>query len=172
MSNNTAKPPNNDTIITITQIFKAVMSLAAEAEVGGLYINCRKLPLPATPVNLWAIPTSNPNANRQHHRTWCCQQRRYEEIESNGHEIQLAPQERMLGAISTLLGPGQIEQRQLCDKASCHNSSPRNALNYPHKYLYLQALHQQLPGNLLEARLDIYCTIVWYNLHIYSKSHH
>ncbi len=42
MSNNTAKPPNNGAILTIAQIIKAVMSLAAEAEVGALYINCRE----------------------------------------------------------------------------------------------------------------------------------
>jgi hypothetical protein len=42
MSNNTAKPPNNGTILIIAQIVKAVMSLAAEAKVGALYINCRE----------------------------------------------------------------------------------------------------------------------------------
>jgi hypothetical protein len=42
MSNNTAKPLNNGTILTIAQIIKAVMSLVAEAEVGLLYINCRE----------------------------------------------------------------------------------------------------------------------------------
>ncbi len=42
MSNNTAKLPNNGAILTIAQIIKAVMSLAAEAEVGALYINCRE----------------------------------------------------------------------------------------------------------------------------------
>ncbi len=42
MFNNTAKPPNNGTILTIAQIIKAVMSLAAEAKVGPLYINCRE----------------------------------------------------------------------------------------------------------------------------------
>jgi hypothetical protein len=42
MSNNTAKPQNNGAILTIAQIIKAVMSLAAEAEVGALYINCRE----------------------------------------------------------------------------------------------------------------------------------
>jgi hypothetical protein len=42
MSNNTAKPPNKYAILTIAQIIKAVMSLAAEAEVGALYINCRE----------------------------------------------------------------------------------------------------------------------------------
>jgi hypothetical protein len=42
MSSNTAKPPNNGAILTITQIIKAVMSLAAEAEVEALDINCRE----------------------------------------------------------------------------------------------------------------------------------
>jgi hypothetical protein len=42
MSNNTAKPPNNGAILTTAQIIKAVMSSAAEAEVGTLYINCRE----------------------------------------------------------------------------------------------------------------------------------
>jgi hypothetical protein len=42
MSNITAKPPNNGTILTIAQIIKAVMSSVAEAEVGVLYINCRE----------------------------------------------------------------------------------------------------------------------------------
>ncbi len=42
MSNNTAKPPNNGAILTTAQIIKAVMSLAAEAKVGALYINCRE----------------------------------------------------------------------------------------------------------------------------------
>ncbi len=42
MSNNTAKPLNNGAILTIAQIIKAVMFLAAEAEVGALYINCRE----------------------------------------------------------------------------------------------------------------------------------
>jgi hypothetical protein len=39
---NKAKPPNNGTIFTIAQIIKAVISLAAETEVGALYINCRE----------------------------------------------------------------------------------------------------------------------------------
>ncbi len=42
-SNNTAKPPNNCAILTaITHIIKAVMSSAAEAKVGALYIKCRE----------------------------------------------------------------------------------------------------------------------------------
>jgi hypothetical protein len=62
MSNNTAKLPNNGAILTITQIIKAVMSLAAKAKVGALYINCREAiparhtlkfmgyPIPPTPM--------------------------------------------------------------------------------------------------------------------------
>ncbi len=42
MSNNTAKPPNNGAILTTVQIIKAVMSLATDAKVGALYINCRE----------------------------------------------------------------------------------------------------------------------------------
>jgi hypothetical protein len=42
MSNNNALPPNNGAVLTIAQIIKAVMSSAAEAEVGTLYINCQE----------------------------------------------------------------------------------------------------------------------------------
>jgi hypothetical protein len=42
MSNNTAIPPNNGAILTIAQIIKAVMSSAADAKVGALYINYRE----------------------------------------------------------------------------------------------------------------------------------
>jgi hypothetical protein len=42
MSNNTTKPPNNGAILTTAQIINAVMSSAAEAEEGALYINCRE----------------------------------------------------------------------------------------------------------------------------------
>jgi hypothetical protein len=42
MSSNSAKPLNNGAILTIAQIIKVVMSLAAEAEVRALYINCRE----------------------------------------------------------------------------------------------------------------------------------
>ena len=39
MSNNVKTPPNNGAVFTISQIIKAVMSLAAEAKFGVLYIN-------------------------------------------------------------------------------------------------------------------------------------
>ena len=42
MSSNVDVPPNNGAIHTISQIIKAVMSSAAEAEIGALFINCRE----------------------------------------------------------------------------------------------------------------------------------
>jgi hypothetical protein len=42
MSSNTADPANNGAILNIAQLIKTVMSLAAEAELGALYINARK----------------------------------------------------------------------------------------------------------------------------------
>jgi hypothetical protein len=41
-SNNSEDPPNNGAILNISQIIKAVMSSAAEAELGALYINARE----------------------------------------------------------------------------------------------------------------------------------
>jgi hypothetical protein len=40
MSNDNIRPHNNGAVLT--QIIKAVMSSAAEAEIGALYINCRE----------------------------------------------------------------------------------------------------------------------------------
>ena len=42
MSTDTAQPPKNGAVLTIAQIIKAVMTSAAEAEIGALYINCRE----------------------------------------------------------------------------------------------------------------------------------
>ena len=42
MSSNTKIPNNNGAVHTVAQIIKAVMSSAAEAELGALYINCRE----------------------------------------------------------------------------------------------------------------------------------
>ena len=41
MSSDTVHPPNNDAILNIAQIIKNVMSSAAEAELGALYIMAR-----------------------------------------------------------------------------------------------------------------------------------
>ncbi len=42
MSNDDAIPSNNGAILTISQIIKAVMSSAAEAKIGALYINSKE----------------------------------------------------------------------------------------------------------------------------------
>ena len=42
MSNNTSSPPNSRAVLTIAQIIKVVMSLAAEAKIGVLNTNCHK----------------------------------------------------------------------------------------------------------------------------------
>ena len=42
MSNSSPIPPNNGAVITISQIIKAVMSSAAEAELVSLFINASK----------------------------------------------------------------------------------------------------------------------------------
>ena len=43
MSSDSETPPNNGAVMTISQIIKAgVLSSAAEAEVGALFINCRE----------------------------------------------------------------------------------------------------------------------------------
>ena len=70
MSNNAEVPPNNGSIHNVAQIIKAVMSSAAEAELGALFINAREAvhirnileemghPQPPTP-----IQTDNSTAN-------------------------------------------------------------------------------------------------------------
>ncbi len=42
MSNDDTIPNNKGAILTISQIIKAGMSSAAEAEIGALYINCKE----------------------------------------------------------------------------------------------------------------------------------
>ena len=42
MSNNSADPPNNGAVLNIAQIIKSVMSSAAEAELGALFINSKQ----------------------------------------------------------------------------------------------------------------------------------
>jgi hypothetical protein len=76
MSSNTPCPHNNGAILTIAQIIMAVMSLAAEAKIGALYIKCREAvpachtleflghPQPPTPIqthNTMALGVVNNN---------------------------------------------------------------------------------------------------------------
>jgi hypothetical protein len=42
LTNNNEHPPNNRTILTITTIIKTVLTLAAEAELGAIYLNSKE----------------------------------------------------------------------------------------------------------------------------------
>ena len=117
MSKNTTKPPNNGAILTTAQIIKAVMSLAAEAEVSRIH---------------GASSTSNTNANGQHYSIWCCQQQHSQKNKIDGHELPLAPRQNFLRTIPTLLGPWQREQWQLRDQTSCPHPSPSHTPNFSH----------------------------------------
>ena len=56
MSNNSADPPNNGAVLANSQIIKAVMSSAAKADLGALFINFRK----AIPVRHTLIKMGHP----------------------------------------------------------------------------------------------------------------
>ena len=53
MSNNAEVPPNNGSIHNVAQIIKAVMSSAAEAELGALFINAREVDTSETSWRRW-----------------------------------------------------------------------------------------------------------------------
>ena len=49
MSENANDPKNNRAVLTVAQIIKSIMSLAAEAELGALFINlCQAIPAKTT----------------------------------------------------------------------------------------------------------------------------
>jgi len=54
LSNGTNEAPNNGAILNISQIIKSVMSSAAEAELGALYINAREAIPCRTLLHNWA----------------------------------------------------------------------------------------------------------------------
>jgi hypothetical protein len=80
MFSNTPCPHNNGAVLTITQLIKPVMSLAAEAKIRALYINCQEAvpachtleffghPQPPTPIqinNTIALGISNNNVMKK-----------------------------------------------------------------------------------------------------------
>ncbi len=54
--------PNNGTILNTSQIIKSVMSLAAEAELGALYLNTRKAVPFQTLLDNWATKSPPPQS--------------------------------------------------------------------------------------------------------------
>ncbi len=64
MINNEKHPTNNGVILTITTIIKAVMTLAAKAELGALYLNAQEaVYLQQILTKNGPSTTSNPNPN-------------------------------------------------------------------------------------------------------------
>ena len=128
----TTQPPNNGAILTTAQIIKAVRSSAAKAEVGALYINCRKAVPACHTLKFMGIH----NLQRQ------CKQTTLQHLvlsmttsskpKIDGHEIPLAPQQNFLQTILTLLGPWQRKQWQLRDQTSCFHPSPSHTPNFSH----------------------------------------
>ncbi len=56
LSNDEAFPPINGAILTNATIIKAVMSLAAEAELGALYLNAKEVAYLQQSLRRWDIP--------------------------------------------------------------------------------------------------------------------
>jgi hypothetical protein len=130
MSTNAQVPPNNGAVLNVAQIIKAVMSSAAEAELGALFINAKTAvpmqkaleelghPQPQTP-----IQTDNSTAHGlinnkiQPKATKAMDMRFY----------WLRP--RKCRAIQVSLGAGQRKPCGLLDKAPSATPSPTNAPN-------------------------------------------
>ena len=85
MSKDTPFPPNNGSVLTIAQIIKAVMTSAAEAELGALYINAKEAvrmritveemghPQPKTPMqtdNTTALGVITNNIRKKQSKAW------------------------------------------------------------------------------------------------------
>jgi hypothetical protein len=83
--------PNNGAVSTISQIIKAVTSLAAEAKVGALFINCHEA-VPARHVLEFLGHPEPPTSMQTDNMTalGVVNQNVMKKIEINGHEIPLA----------------------------------------------------------------------------------
>ena len=118
MSNDDAIPSNNGAILTVSQIIKAVMSSAAEAELGALFINCREaIPArhalkimghkqPPTPIqtnNTTALGVVNKNIARKQLKSM--------DMNSTGFAAHSSK------TVSLLLATRTHQPRGLCDQA-------------------------------------------------------
>jgi hypothetical protein len=94
--NNEKSPPNNSAILTNTTIIKAVMSSAAEAKLGALYLNAKEAVLPMTnPIQNRTPPTKDADPNGQHNSGGSDQQQKTAKMhQSNGHVILLVKRSR------------------------------------------------------------------------------
>jgi hypothetical protein len=173
MSNNIAKPPNNGAILTFAQIIKAVMSLAAKAEVGHLYINCREAiptrhtlefmghPQPPTPLqtdNTTALGAVNNNVIKKLKAMDIKYHRLHNGERQGQFQHYWAPDKEKNGNYVTK------HHAAIHHQATCPTFLPNIST--------LQALHQQLTGNLPVARVCwIYTTLQHGIIYIPTVSH-
>jgi hypothetical protein len=149
MSNDEAILSNNGAILMISQIITAIMSSAAEAEIGALYINCKEAiparhtleylghkqpPTPMQTDNTTALGVVNNNIMKK--------------IKVDGHEIPLAPMQNKPTLILPLLGCRQIKQWQLRHQTSHAHPSPSNTINFPHSTKHTSKTTRQSPKSI------------------------
>ena len=142
MSSGVANPHNNGAVLNIAQLIKSVMSSAAEAELGALYINaCEAVPMqqllaemgqtqPSTPIqtdNSTACGVVNNNI-----QPWRTKDKR------NGYEISLVARPQSAKPIPFLLGPRKRQLRRLLDKeplcGAPHSKTSYNINTTEHRY--------------------------------------
>jgi hypothetical protein len=127
LSTNDEIPANNGAVLNISQIIKAVMSSAAESELGALFINAKQAlpqrttleemghPQPPTPIqtdNLTAYGVVNHKNPAQSN-------------ESHGYAFPLASRPGESKTIPNLLETRADQQGRLLDKAPCRTTSSK-----------------------------------------------
>jgi hypothetical protein len=112
-------PINNGAVLNISQIIKAVMSSAAEAELGALFINAKTaVSMRQTLEEMGHPQPRTPHPNRQFHRSRTThQQDPPQGIEGHGYAIQLATMPRSTRSILILLETRNAELSRLLDQA-------------------------------------------------------
>ena len=90
-SSDVEDPPDNRAVLNISKILKAVMSSAAEAELGAIHQRPRSNTHATTSRRDGPQTTTHTNPNRQQHSTWSShQQHSATPDQSNGHAFSLA----------------------------------------------------------------------------------
>jgi hypothetical protein len=116
-------PINNGAVHNISQIIRAVMSSAAEAELGALFINAKNSRFHATNHHrTWRPTTTHPDANRQCHGTRTTQQQNLTlSTKGHGHAFPLAKVPQCPRTIPVLLETWHTEPGRLL-----HQAPPRH----------------------------------------------